>query len=112
MIARPGELHPQLSHQLKETAPVIRSVLERLQGRPILIATPENAPVTNGRIMLVEHPENAVLPALSIEFTLRGVVFALEIPLGRVFDIVGTWNGTHYVYRLPSSRLRIERVGP
>jgi hypothetical protein len=104
VAAEASALHEQLSDQLKETAPVIRSVLARLNARPVLIVNPAEVPVTNGTIVLVESPEGSVLPSLSVEFTLRGLVFALEVPLGRVFDLVGSWTGTHFVFRLPAER--------
>lgn len=111
MTARPYDLHPQLSHQLKETAPVIRAVLDRLNGRPVLITSPAGVPVVNGTLVLVDGLEGSMLPSLSVEFTLRGLIFSMEVPLGRVFDLVGSWTGTHFVIRVPSDRLRIEAPG-
>jgi hypothetical protein len=89
---------------------VIRSALERLQGRPVLIRTADDVPVVNGKLVLLEGRDGSALPSLSIEFTLRSLVFAMELPLGRVFDLVSSWTGTHYVFRLPpGDRLWIER---
>lgn len=99
-----------MAHQLSETAPVIRSALQRLHGRPVLIKNGGGVPAVNGRLVLAEDRDGSALPALTIEFVLRGLVFVMEVPLGRVFDLVASWTGTHYVFRLPpGDRLRIER---
>lgn len=109
MTARPNTLHAQLSRELTETAPVIRAALERLHGRSVLIVSPEDAPVTSGTIQLIDRRDGSALPTLSVEFTFRGLVFALEIQLGRVFDLVASWTGTHFVFRLPSDRFWLNR---
>lgn len=107
VTTRPGNV---LAHQLSETAPVIRSALQRLQGRPVLIKTADDVPAMNGRIVLVESGGGSALPSLTIEFVLRSLVFTMEVPLGRVFDLVASWTGTHYVFRLPpGNRLSVQR---
>lgn len=101
-----------LAHQLSETAPVIRSALQRLHGRPVLIKTADDVPAVNGRLVLVDNGDGSSLPSLTIEFVLRNLVFTMDVPLGRVFDLVASWTGTHYVYRLPAgNRLSIQRPG-
>jgi hypothetical protein len=88
---------------------LIRAALERLQGRAVLITTADDVPVTSGRLVAVEGMDGPVLPSLTMEFSLRGIVFAMEIPLERVFRMVSSWNGRHFVYRLPpNARLEIE----
>lgn len=95
------DLHSNLSHELTETAPLIRAALVRLQGRAILIAMADGTPLTNGRLVVVEGLDGPLLPSLTLEFELRSIVFTMEVPLERVFTLVATWNGEHFVFRLP-----------
>jgi hypothetical protein len=63
----------------------------------------------SGRFVAVDDLDGPLLPALTLEFTLRGIVFAMEVPLGSVFALVATWTGRHFVYRLPpGERLTVE----
>ncbi len=86
---------------LNETAPLVRAALQRLQGRPVLITTADGAPVTNGKLVVVEGLDGPIVPSLSLEFSLRGILFVMEIPLERVFRLVSSWNSGHFVIRLP-----------
>lgn len=94
---------------LTETAPLVRAALERLNGRAVLITTEDDVAVTSGWLVAVEGMDGPILPSLTMEFQMRGIVFVMEIPLERVFRMVSSWNGRHFVYRLPSdARLNIE----
>jgi hypothetical protein len=94
---------------LTETAPLVRAALERLAGRSVLITTADDVPVTTGRLVVVEGLDGPVLPSLTMEFSLRGMLFVMEIPLERVFRMVSSWNGRHFSFRLPpDGRLNVE----
>lgn len=106
MLSRESSTTPST---LKDTAPLLRASLERLHRRAVLITTADEVPVTSGRLLLVENLDGPVMPSLKMEFSLRGIVFEMEIPLEAVFKTVATWNGRHFIYRLPpDNRLTIE----
>lgn len=109
------DLHSILSHEFTETAPLIRASLVRLDGRSVLIATADGTPLTNGRLVVVEGLDGPLLPSLTMEFEMRSILFTMEVPLERVFTLVATWNGEHFVFRLPrDQRLSVDwppRVG-
>ena len=109
-------MSPSASHSvanaLTETARLVRAALERLQGRPVLITTADDLPVTSGTLVVVEGLDGPVMPSLSMEFSMRGIVFVMEIPLERVFRLVSSWNGRHFAFRLPpDARLHVETRG-
>lgn len=95
--------------QLAEMAPLIQGALARLHGATILITSQHDAPITNGTLTVVGGLDGPLLPSLMLEFSLRGINFAMEIPLGFVFRVVASWNGQTYVYRLPEGeRLQVD----
>lgn len=101
---------PQLWHgELAQTAPLLRSALARLHGGPVMITTETGAPVTNGKLVAVMATDGPLLPGLTLEFTLRGMTFAIEIPLAYVFTLVASWTGQYYVFRIPTdARFQVE----
>lgn len=95
--------------QLAETAPLIRAALARLNGGVVVITTLDDVPVTSGKLLVVEGRDGPLVPSLLLEFSLRGMTFAIEVPLGSVFRLVATWTGSSYVFRLPADgRLQVE----
>lgn len=112
MVGTVPNLHLQLSHELTETAPLIRAALVHLDGRNVLIMTADDVPLTNGRLVVIDGLDGPLLPSLALEFTLRGIVFTMEIPLGSVFTLVASWTGMHFVFRLPADqKLSVEWPG-
>ena len=106
------DLHLQLSHELTETAPLIRAALVHLDGRNVLITTEDGVALTNGRLVVLDGLDGPLMPSLGLEFSLRGIVFTMEIPLGSVFTLVSSWTGKHFVFRLPADqRLTVEWPG-
>ena len=98
-----------MSHELTETAPLIRTALTRLHGKPVLLMSVDAAPITSGRLSVVEGLDGPLLPSLVLEFMLRGITFTMEVPLARVFDLVATWNGANFVFQMPpDQRLAVE----
>lgn len=74
-----------------------------------MITTADGAPVTNGRLVAVMATDGPLLPGLTLEFSLRGMTFALDIPLAFVFTLVASWTGQCYIFRLPpEARFQVE----
>jgi hypothetical protein len=99
--------------QLAETAPLIRAALARLHEASILITTHDDVPVTSGKLVVVGGLDGPLLPSLMLDFSLRGINFSMEVPLGSVFRVVASWNGQTYVFRLPEGeRLQVDWPTP
>ena len=100
-MSLPRHLDMTFPNELAETAAVVRAGLRRFDGRPVLLTTAEGVPFTNGRLVVADVQDGGLLPTLVLEFSLRGVMFAMEVPLGRVFALAGSWTGDYFVYPLP-----------
>lgn len=98
----PRHLEMSLPNELAETASLVRTGLHRFHGRTVLLTTADGVPFTNGKLFVLDANDGELFPKLSFEFTLRGVALAMEIPLGRVFALAGSWNGNHFVFALPA----------
>lgn len=110
VLSRVQAAPPQVWHgELVQTAPLLRSALSRLDGGAVLLVNGDGAPVTSGRLVVVMGMDGPLLPALTVEFSLRGITFVMEIPLAYVFTLVASWTGQHYVFRVPADgRLQID----
>ena len=104
MLQPPLRFETSATNELVETASIVASALRRFNGRPVLITTAEEVPVTSGKLIVVEPLDEALFPTLVLEFSMRGLVFGIKIPLGRVFALAGSWTGKHFVYSLPAAQ--------
>jgi hypothetical protein len=110
MTAWQPDAHNGRPDELNSPAPLICSVLDRLHGRSVLVVNAAEIPVTNGRVVLTPPAEGSLLPGLAVEFTLRGLIFLVQLPRGRAFALMATWTGSHFVFRLSRDRLRVQEA--
>lgn len=73
-----------------------------MDGQRVIIVTPSQRAVSVGKLRLsAESPADAV-PRLNLQFETETMCCVMRIPIERVEELAGTWNGDMYRYGLPS----------